>query len=920
MSAWSVRLSPRARYLLPAAFLAAAWLLSSALAGQAVAATSPVPGGSGTDTALPDTDSAATVTARPDGPFAGFTVHVNQTRDLTNQAISVTWQGGAPTPPNERPFENYVQIMQCWGDDDGTGGPPPEQCVFGAQSSGGHLPTWPERDSPTRMIGHQDDATPPAIGVLDEFGNVWRTFVAVDGGEVGGEVDDNCNPVVAACDWWRNPYFNIYKTNEIRGARTSANGTGAEIFEVQTGMEADWLGCGQQVQPLADGGTKVPRCWLVVVPRGTAMDENVGTPWEGQTTAPVSTSPLSPAAWKHRIAIELTFVPVDSPCPFGAKERRITGSQLSIPAMSSWMPALCAKEGGATYSFARTSETQARQQIVKPSSSSAGMAIVSRPADPAGEQPDDPVLYSPLNVTGAVIAFNLERSVISDDAELLQLAGVGVSTLNLTPRLVAKLLTQSYTSQLPFGWRPPNATWLAQNKRDLGRDPDFLRFNPEFELLSNVGRNFGGLVTVTGSSDLGGVVWAWILADPEAREWLAGTPDEWGMRVNPAFSTDAATNSNGVAFGDPVPESFPRNDNTCYQPEAITIGTQLVDPPQLCPGDWMPFVQTFADAARVTRTGNTAAKIVPDRFATDITKYWRSETPQPEGRRTMLSITDAASAARYGLPTARLSRAGDDGDARDFVVADERGLLTGVDAMEPSTHPAVLEPVPGKAAPGAYPLTMLAYAAIAPTGMDAQERTEYADFLDFAAVGAGQEPGRRNGDLPPGYVPLPASLRQQASRVSELVRNGAPAVPEPEPEPTTTVPAEPATTVPDASTVPPNGSSGGRGGSSTRSTSSSSVSTATTTATTTIDTEPEPSASEPPITAPPAPTTIPAEPDEPERSPSVVTPLLALSRSRFAVPGVGVVALGSGVGALEITKRPRRGSAPKPPAPPAGGG
>ena len=37
------------------------------------------------------------------------------------------------------------------------------------------------------------------------------------------------------------------------------------------------------------------------------------------------------------------------------------------------------------------------------------------------------------------------------------------------------------------------------------------------------------------------------------------------------------------------------------------------------------------------------------------------------------------------------------------------------------------------------------------------------------------------------------------------------------------------------------------------------------------------------------------------------TPILDLATSRYAVPGIGVVALGSALCALEITKRPRRG-------------
>jgi hypothetical protein len=39
---------------------------------------------------------------------------------------------------------------------------------------------------------------------------------------------------------------------------------------------------------------------------------------------------------------------------------------------------------------------------------------------------------------------------------------------------------------------------------------------------------------------------------------------------------------------------------------------------------------------------------------------------------------------------------------------------------------------------------------------------------------------------------------------------------------------------------------------------------------------------------------------------TIVTPGFEVSGSRFAVPGVGVLALGSAVGALEVTKRPRK--------------
>jgi hypothetical protein len=114
------------------ASLAAAFVRSSE---PAIGAAAPVPGMAGTDISLPLTSSA--VTARGRGQFAGMEVTVNQTRDITNQAVSLTWKGAAPTVSsgNTTFYGNFLQIMQCWGDPDGevpeNPGPPPENCEFG---------------------------------------------------------------------------------------------------------------------------------------------------------------------------------------------------------------------------------------------------------------------------------------------------------------------------------------------------------------------------------------------------------------------------------------------------------------------------------------------------------------------------------------------------------------------------------------------------------------------------------------------------------------------------------------------------------------------------------------------------------------------------------------------------------------------
>jgi hypothetical protein len=90
--------------------------------------------------------------------------------------------------------------------------------------------------------------------------------------------------------------------------------------------------------------------------------------------------------------------------------------------------------------------------------------------------------------------------------------------------------------------------------------------------------------------------------------------------------------------------------------------------------------------------------------------------------------------------------------------------------MSASAVPGVLQPDPTTDATGAYPLTMLTYGAVAPEGLSATSRAEYAAFIDYA-VGAGQVSGDGPGQLPAGYVPLPAALKSQATAAAAAILN-----------------------------------------------------------------------------------------------------------------------------------------------------
>ena len=697
------------------------------------ATSAPLAGSQGTDTALPATDSAVTVRGR--GNFSSLEIDVNQTRNLANQAVSITWSGAAPTRRGPADFAaNYLQIFQCWGDDDGTvpdnPGPPPEQCVQGAvagspsNSVGNIVP--PGSYTFERIIRPPSwTASDPHVGAIDPVdGTEWRPFRSVDGRTVDFQINSRFVPGFAG-NYWLNPFFDIVTTNEIGVAPTAPDGTGAALLEVNTGVESSGLGCGQRRQPLPDGGTRIPQCWIVIVPRGEPIDENVNTSpnneGEFADLRGVLTSPLSPQAWHNRIAVPIDFNPVDTPCDINADVRRISGTELAIPAVVSWQPALCGGGDLPPYTFAKAADSTARLQLTR---GTAGMVVVSRPL----VQPSDPqkqVVYAPLTASGLVIGFNIERTPAPeapDDA--LALAGVRVAELNLTPRLVAKLLTNSYANQVNILFQPSGLGWVDGNPRHPYEDPDFVQFNPEFAQLQMFqGRTLSGLNLPAGNSDTARQLWQWVLSDPEAKAWLDGGPDEWGMVVNPAYAV--------VTSG--TPESFPKADPYCYQPPDVTNVPEPYTPPKLCTVDWMPPATGFSNAAANTRRAYDGARIGEDLANPPLnaTGYWKRSTPQKIGQKGFLSVTDTASAAQFGIQMARLSRAGDDGPDRTFIAPSTASLTAGVNAMRPGAEPSLLEPVPLEQPADAYPLTTLTYAAIQPFTLDQVARSEYGAFIEY---------------------------------------------------------------------------------------------------------------------------------------------------------------------------------------------
>ncbi|MFD7441914.1 hypothetical protein [Streptomyces sp. NPDC059909] len=708
---------------------AAVALVLLSVIGAAVLASAPRPADAADRAALAAAGEGSAVTVSGQGPYADLKVTVGQTRNLVNQAVRITWQGGAPTVSDTTYAANYLQIMQCWGDK--ATGPDPEQCQFGgssAQDVGGTAGAFTN----TRQLtygGLRDPSQqlPPASGT-------GISYVAFR--SVSGDVSPEGN--------W-NDFYDVSTTNEVPHARTGPDGKGEVYFEAQSALEAPGLGCGE-VPAGASNGAPGRSCWLVVVPRGEI--EVDGSSYRAQPSGLLQSSPLTASNWKHRLVVPLSFERIGNFCPIGADERAVLSHEIAKEAIERWQPALCRTGSRTIYGYSPVTDDTARAHLV---SDKPGMVFLGRPATgdqvPAGPKP----VYAPVALSGLTIGFFIEsQSGFSAPAEVRARDGARLTSLHLTPRLVTKLLTESYQDG-----NSRFAPSTAENPFNLAYDPEFRKHNPAYKDLEFRG-SLGDALVPEAVSDAAWQLWNWVDQDPAAREFLNGTPDNQGRHGDPALS---GMKVNPHYKGIELPRNdFPKSDPFCQQ---------FADHPDnpLCIQDKHPYAHNMHEAAHAAARGDTLARANWDGTATP--PGYKKTPPQPAGRRAVLAVTDTASASRYGLVTAKLQNA-----AGRFAGPDEAGLLAGQAAMKPSGVAGVLSPDPATKARNAYPLTLLTYAATVPERLAKKEGQDYAALLKYAA-GAGQQPGVAAGTLPEGYVPLPQSLRAQTRAAADAIASRA---------------------------------------------------------------------------------------------------------------------------------------------------
>lgn len=724
------------------------------------------------------TSSAVTLTNQenalnPEGaPFPDLEVTVSQTKDLVSQGIRVSWTGGSES---ERPFTttggaNFLQIAQCWGEDpEHPGHPDRRTCQYGGTLGAGSV-----RDGTTQAAAVADEdlrythlsdsfftptytgipfvAANPA-GIVDEKSapadRVVDNLTTDAGGEVVRKTGDE------AVNLNTNPFFNAYTTNEVKWAGTGADGRGAVPFEVQTAVQSTALGCGTPIEQ-ADGSVAGQPCWLVIIPRGRG----------DSGSAVINRSGLWWDAWEHHIAVRLEFKPIGVRCQIGESERQLAGSELIARAIASWQPDLCLGENGSPFvlSEGRESDALVKAAGVDPSP----LAFTSLPLDVSriGDGAD-PLAYAPVALSGVAISFSIDRQPHPQNAtpEQKARAGLPLTEMKLTPRLVAKLLTTSYVDALPSG---ADASHLGANPRTIVQDPEFQKINgDEWSAQIIVGASVADVLTPSGRSDIAVRLWEYVLADADARAWLNGADDGHGMFVNPWYSTNADVNPIGAGLDLPL-DSFPKADpsekpdETQTDPANGTGAINLVT--------WRPYTSSFADSAYHVLRGDGMILGAWDKFSTP--PKFGTSVRELFGSQKVMGVTTASSAELYQTVTAALLN-----PSGEFVAPTREAMAAAAAAMTPDpdqTQVLRFDPASdaAKAATTAYPLSMPVFAALNPRQTDADLRAVYANLIRYAATD-GQSPGTDVGDLPSGYAPLPEAWVGRALAAAEAMERGS---------------------------------------------------------------------------------------------------------------------------------------------------
>jgi len=686
-------------------------------------------------------------------------VTVDQTQNLTNQMVHLTWTNFTPSysvngstaidPTNLSLVQYGVAIFQC------RTRTPAYEGYYGQVNGSPANDCYPVWDPSQATAG-------PRNGVI----------TVTHAGTADTSVNKDNQP--ASCS--------------TAQAGDTACGTGSADFQVETSAENSALGC-DATHP----------CSIVVLPMWGGYDGTLGVlanPPDDPSPPNYPADPLgqqgftydcsihdydsstnsndpnaanmgtmavwgNSCAWQDRIVVPLSFAPTPtSYCPSTSFQFNSEGSPALERAMDQLRPGWC-KNAQDPVQFdydSAVNEYQARTDFLRGGGAlteSTDMALVTRPASSdltAGSSRQ--FTYAPVAVTGVSIAYYI------DDVK----TGQPITDLKLDARLVAKLLTDSYSQQFGncSGQSAQTQTCdpaVAGNPTNIFADPEFLQLNPQYTATDFNNDLDGNTLPVVpaGNSDLTYELTRWIESDPDAGAFLQGRPDPWNMHVNTYFKT-------GQTY--PI-DQFQGLDPGYSSTIAAALGSQ--------PGynmtmqaAWNPVSGLDNVVSRLAVWQSSALSynpVCPSPPCAGANGYTNPKAAaQLLGARSLFAIVDQGSAAAFRFPTAQLVN-----PAGNAVAPTTVSMSAAVGAMKTNPDKITQYQDFSSTAADAYPLTEVQYAMVPTCGLTAAKSQAVAHFL--ADVGSSQVYGTDLGQLPPfgGYLTLNAAQKSQVIAAAQAV-------------------------------------------------------------------------------------------------------------------------------------------------------
>jgi hypothetical protein len=526
---------------------------------------------------------------------------------------------------------------------------------------------------------------------------------------------------------------------------TTAQGTGYVQIQIETLLQNQGLGCDLThdcallILPVEGGRLGDPYIPKLRNPDCSDHaydhfgDPSLGLPAYGTAQATLE-APQGlfgdTCSWPYRIVVPLHFAAIAKNCGFSNAAFSVAGSPLMVRAMTSWQSGLCNGADPDPYSFDGTvEEPEARATFLT------GEDDVALTTDPATGPGKHPYTYAPVGISAASVAY-----WVDDDK-----TGEPYTNLKLAPLLLTKMLTQSYEYGLsspgyactPAELQTPPATapgcdpGVLHDPPNLFADPEFRQLNPGLHLNEVQPVTLGIPTVQQGNSDMTWEVTRWIAADQASASFLAGHVDQWGEHVNTFYLNVHYPTQQFIAQDGTGPVAY------TYQPVAppARVATYMADN-QPSGNDWVPYP-----------CGNQTC--------------YQTYSEEMPGQRQLFAILDEPDAAAFGMPTMKIENA-----AHDYVGPTDASMAAAVKNMIPNGSNGITKDYNEAAKdPAAYPLTMVVYAMVPTGGISRHKAAKIAQWLDYVA-GAGQHTGMVPGELPPGYLPLTASMRAQTRKAA----------------------------------------------------------------------------------------------------------------------------------------------------------